>query len=209
VGVAFHYSESNTGGAAIVRAIQNYRMDSRGDRDMCYNALVDTQGNAYEGRQGGWLAVASHALNQNTPYIGICFIGRNVDVTPAALDTMRRLYLDLCALKGSSLLAKGHRDLPGQSTDCPGSEIEAWLSQGMPWKSGVDDMGVQITSANVQQALKDAGFLVGTDVDDDWGPNSQSSLTNTFKAIKSGGVVAVPAHTHEFAVTGETDGVKE
>jgi hypothetical protein len=70
-----------------------------------------------------------------------------------------------------------------------------------PWvisSNGVD-MGIQITSANVQQALLDAGFLVGTEVDDDWGPNSQSSLTNAFKAAKAAGVfpssfqLAVPA----------------
>jgi hypothetical protein len=59
-----------------------------------------------------------------------------------------------------------------------------------PWElptflNGGSTMGKQITSGNVQQALKDSGFLVGTEVDDDWGDNSQLSLTNSFKAIRS------------------------
>jgi len=54
-------------------------------------------------------------------------------------------------------------------------------------EEGNSIMGVQISSAHVQQALKDAGFLAGTKVDGDWGRNSQASLTSAFKAAHDGG----------------------
>jgi hypothetical protein len=53
--------------------------------------------------------------------------------------------------------------------------------------TGADTMGAQPTTANFQQALQDAGFLEGTGVDDDWGPNTQRSLTNAFIAAKQSG----------------------
>ncbi len=129
VGVAFHYSGGSP--TSTPRDLQDYAMDVKNYRDTHYNLFVDRAGNAYWGRDG-WLAVAAHALDQNTPWIGVCFIGRNVDVTQAALNTMRAIYDEACRLAGRTLRYAGHGQLPGQNTDCPGPRILAWLAQGMP-----------------------------------------------------------------------------
>lgn len=71
----------------------------------------------------------------------------------------------------------------GGHPDCPGSPIIGQLPQIIALAKGEIDMGRQITSANIQQALKDAGYVIV--VDDDWGPQSQSVLTAAFKDAKT------------------------
>lgn len=128
IGMAFHYSSGNP--ASTPRDLQDYAMNNLGYSDTHYNFFVDRRGIAYEGR--GWLVVAAHAYGQNKPWVGICFIGRDEDVTPEALATMRDLYDEACRLAGRKLRFSGHGQLPGQSTSCPGSKIKNWIAQGMP-----------------------------------------------------------------------------
>lgn len=58
--------------------------------------------------------------------------------------------------------------------------ISGWAANDDDVSSWLNGVGVMKVT-DVQQALKDAGLLVGTEVDGVWGPNSQSSLTNAFK----------------------------
>ena len=67
------YCTTQTQCAAIVRAYQNYHIDSNGWNDIGYNFVVGEDGNVYEGR--GWEAVGAHAPTYNTKSIGICIIG--------------------------------------------------------------------------------------------------------------------------------------
>lgn len=136
IGVAVHYSDGPS--TQTPRQLQNYAMDSLGYDDTHYNFFVDQQGRAYEGR--GWLVVAAHALNQNTPWIGVCFIGRNDDITDAAKATIRDLYDEACRLAGKTLQYSGHGQLPGQNTDCPGANLRAWIAAGMP-RPNIDEGG--------------------------------------------------------------------
>ena len=71
--------------AEIVRAYQNYHMDTNGWIDIGYNFLVGEDGNVYEGR--GWTRVDAHAAGCNTRSIGICFIG---DFTSKSICTVYR-----------------------------------------------------------------------------------------------------------------------
>lgn len=178
IGVAFHYSEGNPNDSP--RDLQNYAMDSLGYVDTHYNFFVNRDGTAYEGR--GWMVVAAHAKDQNTPWIGVCFIGRNADVTQAALNTMRDFYDEACRLSGRTLQFSGHGQLPGQNTDCPGATIKAWIAAGMPRGEGDGDMEL---IKNIQQGLKDAGFDPGT-VDGQWGPKTQAAFVAALRASGAG-----------------------
>lgn len=135
VGVAVHYSGGSP--TSTPRDLQNYAMDQLGYTDTHYNFFVDRNGVAYEGR--GWLVVAAHAKDQNTAWVGVCFIGRDPDVTDAAKATIRALYDEACRLAGRTLLYSGHGQLPGQNTDCPGATLRAWVASGMPYPEGDDD----------------------------------------------------------------------
>lgn len=115
-----------------VRSIQDFHMDGRGWADVGYNFLVDHQGRIYEGR--GWLVVGAHAKGHNTSGIGVCVIGRDgKDITAAAKASVRWLYDEAKARRAGRPLAKrGHGQLSGNATACPGSTLLAWVKAGMP-----------------------------------------------------------------------------
>jgi hypothetical protein len=124
-----HHSEGPT--SQTVRSIQDFHMDSRGWNDIGYNFLVDHAGLIYEGR--GWLVVGAHALQHNTSGIGVCYIGRyGRDVTDAGRAAIRAMYDEAHRLSGRALLKRGHGQLSGNSTDCPGRTLHAWVQAGMP-----------------------------------------------------------------------------
>jgi peptidoglycan hydrolase-like protein with peptidoglycan-binding domain len=109
------------------KQIQAYHMDSRGWADVGYNFLVDRGGKVYEGR--GWTVLGSHIAGHNTAGIGVCFIGRDSDVTEQAKAAIRWLYDEACRLAGRRLDRGGHRDLA--ATACPGDRLHAWVHAGM------------------------------------------------------------------------------
>lgn len=128
-----HYSEGPT--SRTPRQIQNFHMDDRGWPDVGYNFLVDVKGRIYEGR--GWLVVGAHAKGHNTTGVGVCFIGRDGDATDTAKTSIRALYDAACDKAGRQLLKRGHGQLSGNSTDCPGKQLLTWVKAGMPHLGGV------------------------------------------------------------------------
>jgi hypothetical protein len=128
-----HYSAGPT--SQTPKQIQAFHMNSNGWSDIGYNFLVDTRGRIYEGR--GWLVVGAHADGHNTSGIGVCFIGRNGDATAAAKRSIRALYDEARRRKGRALAKRGHGQLPGQATACPGTQLLNWVKAGMP--AGEDD----------------------------------------------------------------------
>lgn len=125
-----HYSDGPT--TQTPRQIQNFHMDDRDHlwSDIGYNFLVTRDGTIYEGR--GWLVIGAQAHEHNTSGIGVCFIGRDGDATDAARDSLRALYDLACTKAGRALLQRGHGQLSGNSTDCPGKQLLAWVRDGMP-----------------------------------------------------------------------------
>jgi peptidoglycan hydrolase-like protein with peptidoglycan-binding domain len=125
-----HYSDGPTG--QTPRQIQNFHMDDPEHRwvDIGYNFLVDRTGRIYEGR--GWLTIGAQAHEHNTSGIGVCFIGEDGNATDAARVSIRALYDLACVKAGRTLLQRGHGQLSGNSTDCPGHELLAWVKAGMP-----------------------------------------------------------------------------
>lgn len=185
-GFTVHYSDGPT--TQSVRSIQNYHMDSNGWSDIGYNFLVDTSGRIFEGR--GWYVQGAHAYGANTTHVGVCFIGESGDATDIALSAIRTLYEKAVDLTGHSLVQTYHGGLPGNSTDCPGAQLRAWVQGGMvatvralDWATGSysppgsDSSGAagggmtQVRSVSAQQqAVNALGYSPALAVDGAWGP---------------------------------------
>ncbi|MFJ5776873.1 N-acetylmuramoyl-L-alanine amidase [Streptomyces sp. NPDC093094] len=184
-GFTVHYSDGPT--TQTVRQIQNYHMDSRGWSDIGYNFLVDASGRIFEGR--GWHVQGAHATGSNVSHIGVCFIGEDGDATDIALSAIRTLYETAVDMTGRTLEKTYHGGLPGNSTDCPGAMLRAWVRGGMvaavrglDWGSG-DDLPPSDSSGSAgggmtqvrsvaaqQQAVNSLGHSPALTVDGLWGP---------------------------------------
>ncbi|GAA2622745.1 hypothetical protein GCM10010425_17090 [Streptomyces spororaveus] len=190
-GFTVHYSDGPT--SQTVRAIQNYHMDGQGWSDIGYNFLVDRDGRIYEGR--GWDVVGAHATGHNTTHIGACFIGYDGDATPRALSALRALYNAANANTGRTLTPTWHGGLSGQSTQCPGPGLRAWVQGGMqatsiPVREGTGGIGGSgggtgaggggMTSvrsvASQQQAVNGRGYSPALTVDGIWGPHTDAGV---------------------------------
>lgn len=135
VGVAVHHSAGPT--SQSVAAIQSYHMDVNKWSDVGYNLLVDQGGTVYEGR--GWDVLGAHAGGQNSAWIGVCWIGdaTKVEPSPAAKRAVRWCVEEAQRRAGRKLQVRGHGQLPGQATECPGTAWRKWIAAGMPVE---DDM---------------------------------------------------------------------
>lgn len=120
-----HHTDGPTN--QTIKSIQNFHMDTRGWADIGYGHLVDDDGLIYEGR--GWRVVGAHCPGHNTSGESVAYIGKNAP-TEAALRSIRWLYDEACRLSGRRLVTLGH----GQRypTECPASELQAWVNKGMP-----------------------------------------------------------------------------
>ncbi|MGX2993201.1 peptidoglycan recognition protein family protein [Streptomyces sp. JNUCC 64] len=186
-GFTVHYSSGPT--SQTVQQIQNYHMDSRGWADVGYNFLVDRNGHIYEGR--GWNVVGAHATGHNATHIGVCFIGEDGDATPRALSAIAALYRQANQLTGKTLDQTYHGGLSGQSTQCPGAGLRAWVQGGMqaatlPITNGSDGHSggggstggmTSVRSVTSQQeAVNGLGRSPALEVDGVWGPQTDAGV---------------------------------
>lgn len=113
---------------AELRAIQRLHQEARGWSDIGYNILIDGQGRCWEGRGLGY--VGAHTLYHNTGTLGVSFLG-NYETRKLNLRqriAYRRL-LRLLRRKGFRFtVIKGHKQMPGQATACPGKNIMEGLN---------------------------------------------------------------------------------
>jgi hypothetical protein len=121
--------------AQTCRDWQAFHQNTNKWSDIGYHLLVDHWGRLYQGRPADRLG--AHVLAQNTGRVGINFMqdGRFHGLSFWQRRTLRRLFrhehtrLGLPALKdlakhpGSEWGVFGHREVPGQSTECPGDLI--------------------------------------------------------------------------------------
>lgn len=108
----------------------------------------------------------------------------------ARRDGVARWYWQTYAWSGGVWVPGNHVEQYRNGVQVAGADVDlnrALTQDYGQWIPGGGDMGTQITSLNVQTALKDAGFDPGP-LDDDWGPRSQAALTAAFKA----GTVPLP-----------------
>jgi hypothetical protein len=121
-----------------VRGIQAFHMNSRGWCDVGYHFLVGIDGTIYEGRPLHLLG--AHVAGNNSGNIGISFVGcfhtsgcgglgpttpstAMIDAGGRLLGTLSRLY----GITPTSANVRGHRAHPGQSTSCPGDNLDRRL----------------------------------------------------------------------------------
>lgn len=115
---------------ARVRAVQEFHQGSaRGWADIGYNTLVCPHGRLIEGR--GVLTVGAQCPGYNRSGIGSQLMVGGGDKLPAVmLNRQRQFYDQLVAIRKEATRKMGHQD--GYPTTCPGSELEAWVHNGMP-----------------------------------------------------------------------------
>ena len=130
---------------ARLRQIQAYHIDTRGWCDIGYHFLIDSNGEAWQGRDE--TVLGAHVADFNTSNVGISFIGTYNEIapTPGQLDRGTRLlqYLeDSYGVPRDREHVKGHREYRGnQPGDCPGDRlferIDALLGVASGQQTGV------------------------------------------------------------------------
>lgn len=114
-----------------LREIQSFHMDSRGYCDIAYNFLVSQDGRVWTGR--GATVLGGHTMSQNTGNVGVSYIGTFSTVAPTmparcnGAGLLAWLHTNYPAVALNSGDIKGHRDWPGQSTECPGNAFHPLL----------------------------------------------------------------------------------
>lgn len=130
-----HTFEPATDGAdaaAAMRGMQAYHIDSNGWCDIGYHFVVSQAGKIYQGLADEQ-RYGAHVGGQNTGNIGICLIG-NFEPGYATTRTPSTTQLkaagrivgwvsDTYNIPLNRNKVMGHRENPGQSTNCPGSNL--------------------------------------------------------------------------------------
>lgn len=122
-----HHTAGSERGAAGMRSIQAYHMDTKGWRDIAYSFVVDVDGTVYEGRGAG--VAGGHTEGDNSSSHAICVMGNyeNVHPTTAALASVVALARHGRDRRWWVPTLGGHRDAPGATTACPGRHLYARL----------------------------------------------------------------------------------
>lgn len=152
LGTCIHHTEGNRDDTPA--ELQAYAQDSLGYIDGHYNLLVDYLGNAYEGR--GAEFSAAHSEGENRTHVGIAFIGKDADVTPAAETTIAGLVAEINRQAGRVLPElKGHQEMPGAQTSCPGPRLMGLVNR---LREGDDDMLTEDQERQLDNADKAIWF---------------------------------------------------
>ena len=113
--------------AARMRQMQAFHIDSRGWCDIGYHFVVSQSGEVYQGRSASGRSGA-HVGGQNTGNVGVSLIGNFDSQVPgagqldAAVDIMRWVH-QTYSIPLDDTHVKGHQQWPGQSTNCPGTNL--------------------------------------------------------------------------------------
>lgn len=115
----------------FIDSVDSYHRNKHKWRRIGYHYVIDPLGNCY--KCNPYLTVTNHAKGGNTNGIGVMLIG-NYELEPpsaAALATARQLVQELKAGIPSLESVRGHRDVPGSSTACPGKLMTAAMIKEM------------------------------------------------------------------------------
>lgn len=145
-----------------VRNIYNYHVYTNNWVDIGYNFLVDWDGNIYVGR--GWDRAGACQYGLNTAGWCVCVLGNSDlpgNVSPAALRAVKVLAEEADYKAGRSLIRWGHKDVPGNGTECPGSVLYEWVHAGMP----IEDVQPEKPAVRGFLAVVETGFVLGADAE--------------------------------------------
>jgi hypothetical protein len=119
-----HHTGAEERGAAGMRAIQRYHMDTKRWQDIAYSFVIDdSTGAIYEGRGAG--IAGGHTQGDNSRSHAICVMGNFQNRAPSAATLWSIVQLAIYGrAKGWWVpTLGGHRDAPGASTACPGQAL--------------------------------------------------------------------------------------
>lgn len=125
-----HHTASPSGGAARVRAIQDFHVDKRGWSDIAYSFLINHEGTVFEGRGPG--VAGGHTRGHNTVSHAICVLGNYDTVHPSQAALSAVVELARIGYERGWWPEKftgGHRDASGASTSCPGRNLYARIPE--------------------------------------------------------------------------------
>ncbi len=116
--------------------IANFHVNSNGWGGIGYHFLIGKDGMVYY--VGDISTARANVANLNEQVLGICLIGSFINgkqPTPQQIDSTRKLcdffinhYPALVNVQSWDAM-RGHKDLPGQSTACPGDNWPQWRSE--------------------------------------------------------------------------------
>lgn len=134
--IVIHYSATPI--ERDVSAVDIDRMHkSRGFREIGYHWYIRKSGKIEQGRdlsQAGRFEVGAHSKGENSISVGICYEGGVTEAdpntgfdsrTPAQIAAMIDL-IDKMRARFPGAIVRGHRDMPGAATQCPGFNVTEW-----------------------------------------------------------------------------------
>ncbi len=133
--LAIHHSATSP--AQTPEDIANFHINSNGWGGIGYHFVISKDGIVYYVGDIG--TARANVANLNEQVIGICLTGNFTDVEPTEeqLDSAKKLcnflinYPDLVNVKSRDVV-KAHKELPNQSTTCPGDTWTLWKSKIIP-----------------------------------------------------------------------------
>lgn len=154
-----HLSDDPEDVARYLQGWQDYHMDERGWCDIAYQYAVDLSGGVWTLR-GFHNRSGAHTPWNEEYYAVLCVVGQFDQPTPSLLEGLAYLRRKALERTPSAVDWKGHGQLQGTSTQCPGEFIRAITLSDLE----VDEMGtIDNTAANksvieaaVRQALERA-----------------------------------------------------
>lgn len=120
--------------ARRLRGWRDYHVNGRGWVDIGYNMAVDGAGRIWTLR--GLDRVGAHAASDSNPgqnrhSIGVLFvIGDTEQPTAACINAFRQLRADILKRSPRATRLRGHQQVPGASTECPGSPLMELIRSG-------------------------------------------------------------------------------
>lgn len=116
------------------RRVAEVHVNTNGWPGIGYHFFVNPDGKI---EQTNWLeTVSAQTRGQNYTSIGVAFAGDFTSVTPTAAQIEQGGHLIAWLMQKLNVpleQVRGHREMPGQSTECPGAQ---WL-QGQMWKDAL------------------------------------------------------------------------
>lgn len=135
-GIAVHWNGPavTSGPAALLRADQNFHMDTRGWNDIAYNVAVDSAGEIWIARGLGVRSAANGDQTVNAKWGAVlCMIGQGQTPTAAMLAGLRDavgLFAGTNHLPNPAVTT--HHDIYAAGTECPGPDLLAFVHAGLP-----------------------------------------------------------------------------
>jgi hypothetical protein len=138
--------------ASALRGWQDYHMDTRGWRDIAYQAAVDQAGRKWTLRGLNLQSGANGNEAVNDAYGAILLVlGPGEEPSAAMKSTVQEVIAEFRRLFPAALLIRPHSAVRPEGTDCPGDRARACIARG-DFTPG-HDTGDDVTPEQMNQLL--------------------------------------------------------